>query len=70
MTGSSHERSRVLIVDDSVDIHRLLKIRLRDQNLDILTASTAAEGMRLASEALPDGPPEEVDRMSARELVL
>lgn len=53
MTGNN-ERSRVLIVDDSVDIHRLLKIRLRDQNLDIITASTAAEGLRLAREVLPD----------------
>ncbi len=53
MTGNN-ERSRVLIVDDSVDIHRLLKIRLRDQNLDIITASTAAEGLRLARQVLPD----------------
>lgn len=54
MTGSTHERYRVLIVDDSVDIHRLLKIRLRDQNLDILTASNATEGLRLAREVLPE----------------
>lgn len=54
MTGSVLERSRVLIVDDSVDIHRLLKIRLRDQNLDIITASTAAEGLRITRETMPD----------------
>ncbi len=44
----------MLIVDDSVDIHRLLKIRLRDQNIDILTASTAAEGQRIAREEMPE----------------
>ena len=54
MNSGSYERSRVLIVDDSVDIHRLLKIRLRDQNIDILTASTAAEGLRVAREAKPE----------------
>jgi len=54
MNASCYERCRVLIVDDSVDIHRLLKIRLRDQNIDILTASTAAEGRRIAREKLPE----------------
>ncbi len=54
MTASTPDRSRVLIVDDSVDIHRLLKIRLRDQNLDILTASTGAEGLRITREVKPD----------------
>lgn len=54
MNAISYERFRVLIIDDSVDIHRLLKIRLRDQNIDILTASTAAEGRGIAREALPE----------------
>lgn len=46
--------STVLVIDDSIDIHRLLKIRLRDQNVVLLSAMSGAEGLTTAKEEQPD----------------
>lgn len=46
--------STILVIDDLVDIHRLLKIRLRDQNVIINSALTGQEGIKLAKELAPD----------------
>ncbi len=54
MTGSLGGRSRILIIDDSVDTHRLLKIRLRDANAELLSAGSAQEGLALARARQPD----------------
>ncbi|MBL1216129.1 MAG: diguanylate cyclase [Planctomycetes bacterium] len=46
--------STILVIDDSVDIHRLLKIRLRDQNVAISSSSSGQDGIERARELLPD----------------
>lgn len=54
MTVLSDRRSTILAIDDSVDIHRLLQIRLRDQNVEIISAYNGQEGIELARTRQPD----------------
>ncbi|HZW09758.1 MAG TPA: diguanylate cyclase [Phycisphaerales bacterium] len=42
-----------LLIDDSPDVHKLLGMRLRSEGIDVLSAGSGAEGLRLAREALP-----------------
>ncbi len=44
---------KVLVIDDSPDVHRLLKARLRYENLALVPALTGAEGIELARQTLP-----------------
>jgi len=46
-------RQSVLVIDDSPDVHRLLKARLRNEELDILGANSGAEGLGAAGEKAP-----------------
>lgn len=46
-------RPLVLAVDDSIDVLRLLKARLRHETLDFETASTGAEGLEMAKRLNP-----------------
>jgi two-component system cell cycle response regulator len=43
----------VLVIDDSMDVHRLLKARLRNEELDLVQAASGAEGLRVALEQRP-----------------
>lgn len=43
----------VLIIDDSQDVHRLLKARLRAEDIEFVSATTGEEGVALAKERLP-----------------
>jgi two-component system, cell cycle response regulator len=43
----------VLVIDDSMDVHRLLKARLRNEELELLAASSGAEGLKIAAERRP-----------------
>jgi len=45
---------RVLLIDDSPDVFRLLSARLRTENLAITGATTGAEGIKLAAANPPD----------------
>ena len=45
---------RVLAIDDSILIHRLLKEQLRSENVEIHSASCAAEGLALARSLDPE----------------
>jgi len=45
---------KVLIVDDSPTIRRIIQRSLRDEPLELLFASTGTEGLSLACSALPD----------------
>jgi two-component system, cell cycle response regulator len=47
-------RPTVLIIDDSTDVHRLLKIRLKNEELDFISATDGQEGLDLALERLPN----------------
>ena len=50
---SEEARPTVLIVDDSQDVHRLLKVRLKNEELDFLSANDGLEGVALAQERQP-----------------
>lgn len=50
---STSANPSVLVIDDSMDVHRLLKARLRNEELDLIAASSGAEGLRLAAERSP-----------------
>lgn len=54
MPHTNSSQSRILIIDDSTDIHRLLSMRLKDQRAEILGAMSGAEGVELARQRLPD----------------
>jgi diguanylate cyclase (GGDEF)-like protein len=45
---------RLLAIDDSELIHRLLQVRLQGERLELHGAVSAAEGLRLAQELLPE----------------
>ena len=47
-------RPRVLAIDDSDLVHRLLRARLRHERIDLQVVRTAAEGLRVARETVPD----------------
>lgn len=44
---------RVLIIDDSPEVHRLLKARLRHEELELISAHSGAEGLRFAATRTP-----------------
>ncbi len=43
----------VLVIDDSVDVHRLLRARLKHEDLQLVAASTGAEGLSMAMTIEP-----------------
>ncbi|CAN5690378.1 diguanylate cyclase [soil metagenome] len=46
-------KPQVLLVDDSVDVHRLVKARLRSEPVDLISATSGAEALALAASAAP-----------------
>jgi diguanylate cyclase (GGDEF)-like protein len=46
-------KSLVLVIDDSPDVHRLLKARLRQEAVDLLHAENGPDGIKLATETSP-----------------
>ncbi|MEM9064217.1 MAG: diguanylate cyclase [Planctomycetota bacterium] len=46
-------RPRVLVIDDSVDVHRLLRARLKHEDLDVVSAEGGAEGLEAADNEPP-----------------
>jgi diguanylate cyclase (GGDEF)-like protein len=52
--GALEERTPVaLLIDDSPDVHRLLAMRLRSEGIDVVSATTGSDGIRIAQESLP-----------------
>ena len=45
---------RILIVDDTKELLQVISQRLKSWGYEVLTASTGEEGLRIASEQLPD----------------
>ncbi len=43
----------VLLVDDSIDVHRLLMARLRTEPITLICAESGQEGLRLAKDLIP-----------------
>lgn len=54
MTSTGEARSRVLIVDDSADVHRLLRARLKNDELELESAFTEDEAVERALTFAPD----------------
>ncbi len=50
---SDETRPTVLIIDDSADVHRLLKVRLKHEEIDFLSAERGAPGIQLARDHRP-----------------
>jgi two-component system, cell cycle response regulator len=48
------KRQQVLIIDDSPDIHQLLRVRLRPENVDLLHAENGEDGVESAVTLQPD----------------
>jgi len=48
-----NERPLVMLVDDDIDILASLRLHLRADGYDVVTAGTVAEGKRLVREQLP-----------------
>lgn len=53
-TFSSHTGKLIEIIDDDVDILRLLKMYLEDEGFRVTTAETASDGLKLAHDLSPD----------------
>jgi two-component system cell cycle response regulator len=53
-TQQQQRRSRLLAIDDSTMIHRLLKARLKSERLEIHSASSGCQGLQSARTLMPD----------------
>lgn len=51
--SSPENKPTVLLVDDSVDVHRLLQVRLRHEQLKLVGATKSREGLELARSLRP-----------------
>src|SRR6185295_7360427 len=51
---TEQRRPRLLAIDDSTMVHRLLKARLRSERLEIHSATTGAQGLETARTLLPE----------------
>lgn len=49
----TNQSPRVLIIDDSIDVHRLLTARLRSEPIEIVSATGGKDGMQVARETEP-----------------
>jgi len=54
MTAQSSTLPKVLAIDDSVLIHRLLKVRLQHEEIQLFGATSADMGIKMARELRPD----------------
>src|SRR5690554_6320542 len=47
------EQPTVLLIDDSVEILRLLEVRLRTEDVNLITATNGMDGLRIALDRRP-----------------
>ncbi len=52
-TTADSARPSVLVIDDSPDVHRLLRARLRTEDLEIVSAASGPEGLATAKAKAP-----------------
>ena len=50
---NKNEEPVVLLIDDSIDVHRLLAARLRSEPIQLICASTGADGLEIANQITP-----------------
>jgi response regulator RpfG family c-di-GMP phosphodiesterase len=43
----------VLVIDDSMDVHRLLRARLRHEEIELMSAEDGKSGIQTAKTSLP-----------------
>jgi len=46
--------SKILVIEDAVPLHAVIRVRLADDQLEFFSAYTGEEGLRLAQEVRPD----------------
>ncbi len=54
LTVEDERTPKLLLIDDSMDIHRLLKVRLKDERLELISCDNGAEGLEHARRHAPD----------------
>src|SRR5690554_513153 len=54
MQSKPRSNPKLLAIDDSALIHRLLRARLRSERIEIHTAKSGREGLRLAASIMPE----------------
>ena len=52
--NSSNQFPRVLVIDDSPDVHRLLRARLKQEEIEIASVMGGAEGLAEIKNSRPD----------------
>jgi two-component system cell cycle response regulator len=53
VSSVSSGRPKVLIIDDSPDVHRLMTVRLKNEGIDLYSALSGQEGIEKAKDLLP-----------------
>lgn len=53
-THAVEAHPKVLVIDDSTDVHRLLEVRLRTEELVLVSAFTGEEGLSMVEKEKPD----------------
>ena len=48
------DQKKILVIDDEEDMRKLLKMRLEQENFNVVTASDGNVGVKTAEEELPD----------------
>lgn len=51
--AENDSKPQVLLIDDSVDVHRLCKVRLRSEAIDLVSATSGADGLEMAKACAP-----------------
>jgi diguanylate cyclase (GGDEF)-like protein len=51
--GEQPDNPKLLLIDDSQDIHMLIRQRLRSDGIDVIGAENGVDGLRLAGEEIP-----------------
>jgi two-component system cell cycle response regulator len=52
-TTNPGQQPTVLVIDDSPDVHRLLRVQLKHEDLELVAAATGEEGLAIARESAP-----------------
>lgn len=52
--GLSMEKKKILLIDDEVDFAEVLRVRLEDNNYDVIVAYNGEEGLEEAEKERPD----------------
>jgi len=54
LTNDLNDQNVVLVIDDSVEVHRLLDVRLSREDIQIVSATSGPEGLKIAIDSNPN----------------